>query len=231
MSQIVSGFVISNGAAINVDIGFKPDFVELFNFDAGATANLGLTWYRCLADAPQSAANGRYGVSTVDAGDITYAADANNGIIPYDGTKMPGVLVESPVPEKGDVAVPCHNYAYQIANTVTPTERAATVIGTMVRPNTGNGYVYECTTTAGACAVEPTWPITPGDTVQDSGNNVWTCREENITTIGGMGFTIGGTLAATADDFIVFKAERHDKSGDMGDAAGQDPVKYPIRGT
>jgi hypothetical protein len=208
---------------MNVDIGFEPDEVWLYTAVGGT--ELLYHWLRTLYD---DAVTGLYGILDT-AGAKSHLTTADTGIIPYDGRKMPQVLVESPVPEAGDLAVPCHNYAYQIANTVTPTARAATVIGTMVRPDTANGYVYECTTSSGACSVEPTWPTTPGDTVQDSASNVWTCREENIALTGGMGFTIGVSIC-TDNEILTFTAEQHDKYGDMGDANGQDPVKFPARG-
>lgn len=48
-------------------------------------------------------------------------------------------------------------------------------LGDVVRPTTRNGYNYECTTAGTSGASEPTWPTTPGNTVND-GTAVWTCR-------------------------------------------------------
>jgi len=39
------------------------------------------------------------------------------------------------------------------------------------------GYAYECTTAGTSAADEPSWPTTPGQTVED-GTITWTCREE-----------------------------------------------------
>jgi len=39
-------------------------------------------------------------------------------------------------------------------------------------------YVYECTTAGTSGSSEPTWPTTPGNTVND-GDVVWTCRQSN----------------------------------------------------
>lgn len=219
----ISGTFVAHGSAIPVDIGFIPDYIEAFELTSDP--EVVYRWYRCLYD---KASTFMYGIADDGAGALSDCGSANGGFIPYEGRKTPQVLVESPVPETGDLAVPCFNYAYQIANSVTPTARSATVIGTMVRPDTANGYVYECTTTTGACAAEPTWPTTPGGTVTDSASNVWTCREENIALTGGMGFQVGSTLSVNSDIW-VFKAENHDRHGDMGDADGQDPVKLPLR--
>lgn len=224
MGMKVSGHFIAYDDAISVDIGFEPDEVWLYTAVGGT--ELLYHWLRTLYDAGATAL---YGILDT-AGAKSHLTSAATGIIPYDGKKMPQVLVESPVPEAGDLARPCHNFAYHKINTTTPVQRSATVIGTMVRPTTANGYVYECTTTAGAMTslTEPTWPTTPGDTVSD-GSNTWTCREENIVLAGGMGFTIGADIC-TDNEILAFTAEQHDKYGDMGDADGQVPVKFPKKG-
>lgn len=223
MGQTVSGFVTSNGAAIDVDIGFIPDYVELYNFDAGATANLGLKWFRCLADDPETAAHGRYGIAIADGGDITFAAAATNGIIPYDGAKTPRVRIPAP---DGDGMVTALVDSDFVAGDTKPTARSTSVVGTIYRPSTHNGYVYECTTSTTTLGTEPTWPTTPGESVTDDASNTFICREEDIINEGGLGFEIGASLAATADDVIVFKAEKHLRSDDMGDAATTDPVTF-----
>lgn len=233
----VSGHIISNDEAINVDIGFIPDYVELYLLDAGATANLGLKYFGCLADDPESAAHGRYGIAVDDAGDITYAAAATNGIIPYDEGKRLQVLL--PDPKTGKLikvrlGVTADSIIYNVDyNPLTNYNtngviRALTVTGTLIRPTVHNGCIYELKSkhSDAAAGTEPTWGTVPGGETSDGLGNVWICREENIAKGGGLGFTIGATLASTADDVIVFKAERHDRSGDMGDAAIADPVSF-----
>lgn len=49
-------------------------------------------------------------------------------------------------------------------------------IGNFVKPINENGYHYECTTGGTSGSSEPTWPTTPGQTVND-GSAVWTCRK------------------------------------------------------
>lgn len=231
MGMKVSGtFIMDNGVASNIDIGFIPDYVKMISNLEGGSNEIIFEWWRALADLGDSGVStyGRYGISN-NGGAITVPSTAATGIIPYTGRKQPQVMVESPIPETGDLAVPCFNFAYHKAASTTPVARSATVIGTMCRPNTANGYVYECTTSGGAMTAltEPTWPTSPGDTVSD-GSNTWTCREENIALTGGMGFTVGATLNVDGDQ-CVFTAEQHDKYGYMGDSAGQDPVKFPLR--
>jgi len=49
-------------------------------------------------------------------------------------------------------------------------------LGNFVRPTSENGYHYECTTAGTSGTSQPTWPTTPGQTVND-GTVVWTCRK------------------------------------------------------
>ena len=64
-------------------------------------------------------------------------------------------------------------------------------LGDVVRPTTRNGFNYECTTAGTSDASEPSWPTTPGNTVND-GTAVWTCRTARQladATMGGADFT------------------------------------------
>jgi len=52
-------------------------------------------------------------------------------------------------------------------------------LGDFRAPTTDNGYWYEVTVAGTSGASEPTWPTTPGDTVDD-GTVTWTCREHDL---------------------------------------------------
>jgi hypothetical protein len=213
MAKIVSGTFICSGSATKVDLGFVPDYVEAYSALGGT--ELGFKYFRCLADA---ATSGQYGLALANAGDISACADANNGLKILTGTSYRGVLVESPQPGIGKIKVSVQSFAAAKAASVTPTARSATVVGTVIRPTTANGLVYECTTSGGAMTslTEPTWGTTIGGTTSDA-SNTWTCRMEETCEMGVMGFEVGATIATDAEIW-VFKAEQHDRQGDFGDA-------------
>ena len=218
MSQVVSGTFIADGSTLNIDVGFIPDYVEAFELTSGP--EIIYRWYRCLED---EATSGRYGLEDSGAGVITECATAAAGFAAYNGSKNSFVLITDPAT---DELVPVAVYGeYTTTISSAATARSVTDIGTIIRPSAANhnGYVYECVT-AGTGSDEPTWPTTPGDTVLD--NDVkFICREENIVKGAGMGFAIGATLSVNSD-LWVFKAERHDRMGDLGDAADADPITF-----
>ena len=47
--------------------------------------------------------------------------------------------------------------------------------GSLIKPTSPNGYIYECTFPSTATATQPTWPTTIGATVTDAGGSVWKC--------------------------------------------------------
>jgi hypothetical protein len=53
-------------------------------------------------------------------------------------------------------------------------------LGQYVAPTAWNGLRYECTVPGESGLVEPTWPLTPGLTVQDAAV-VWTCRAYKLS--------------------------------------------------
>jgi len=232
----VSGHIISNGtSAINVDIGFIPDYVELYNELQGTET--GLKWFRVLKDAAVAAAYGLYGILIGNDGAVSCAGSAANGIIEYDEGKRLQVLLPDPKTGKlikvrlgvtADSIIYAVDYNPLTNYNTNGVIRALTVTGTLIRPTVHNGCIYELKSkhSSAACGAEPDWGTVPGEETSDTLGNVWICREENIAKGGGKGFTIGSSLAGTADKVIVFKAERHDRMGKMGDAAIADPVSF-----
>ena len=200
--KCVTRILIGSAAAYNLELGFEPNRVEV-DLISTATASIFYRWQgrnqqehaTCVTDSTE------YGIKITEG--VTAVCDtAAKGISLYGGSKTPRVLIESPVPGKGDIATDVNDWA---AASTTPTARSATVIGTIIRPPTHNGRVYECTTATGTYTTEPTagWSTTIGSVQTDGGSNVWTCREENVTAGKGIGITLGGTLLATTDLFVV----------------------------
>lgn len=202
MSRLILRHFQTDGLEIIVDLGFIPDLVRVW-LDEGTRPDV-LTWFRRMVDDESSI----YGfLSQGSDGIVTRATTAGTGIVAYDTTQQ-GVLIESPV--GGKVFASVTNFA--IATNYATGERTASAIGTIVRPIVHNGFVYELTTDQSTGDGEPTWPTIPGETVQDSGNNVWTCRLEEVTVIGAKGIVIGATVTQNDDDNQIyveaFKADR-----------------------
>jgi len=222
----VSGTLIADGSVIYVDIGFIPDYIELFELTSDP--EIVYRWFKCLYERDTAAAASfMYGICDDGAGALAPAADGDNGFIPYDaaGEAMSVMIVDPSTgilkPQTVTDWVAATNYS------TGGTDRSATAIGTIVRPPTHNGYVYELITGSGAGTSEPTagWTTTPGETSTDGGSNIWMCRRENICVNGGVGFAIGATLSVNSDIW-AFTAERHDRIGDMGDAASAAPLSF-----
>jgi hypothetical protein len=216
----VSGRFIADGAAINVNIGFIPDYVKLI----GGLNNTNPVIYEFFKDL--SGENGQYGIkiagshiSSSTEAIITKLAGTNALIKVYEGGTK--VKVKIPAPD-GDGFVNA-NVSDFVAGAAQPTARSTTAVGTVVRPRNHNGFVYECTVSAGVLpqvAVE--WPTTPGDTVSD-GTNTWICRREDVVFEKAAGFTVGSGLSTDGDEWI-YVAEQHDKVVNHGDAAAADPI-------
>lgn len=225
--MIVSGTLVADGSAINVNIGFVPDYIEAFNLTTGPEV---FRWYRCLADRDgPTAALFMYGVEYDSGADGTleYCADADDGFIEYDAPdeSMSVMLIDPSTGLKSPQAVT--DWLAATNYSTGATDRSETVVGTIVRPPTHNGYVYELITGSGAGISEPSagWGTTPGENTTDGGSNIFKCRVEELGTDGGKGFTIGATLSNDSDIW-VFKAERHDRMGDMGDADAAAPLSF-----
>jgi len=217
--MIVSGTFTADGNQLDIDIGFVPDFVEAYELTS--TAEVIYRYYRALADAETT---GQYGLEDSGAGVISACATAAAGFAAYTGSKVPRVMIPDPISEELVPALVTGDYTTTIGSAATA--RTVTDLGTVIRPSAAahNGYVYECLT-AGTASAEPTWPTVPGETVLDN-DVLWICRKEIICKASGQGFSIGATLSVNSD-LWAFKAERHDRMGDMGDAAVSDPITFP----
>lgn len=198
--KCVTRILIGSGAAYNLELGFEPNRVEV-DLISTAAASIFYRWQgrnqqehaTCITDSTE------YGIKIAEG--VTSICDTvAKGISLYAGSKTPRVLIEHPLTgklEPQDVA----DYTSTLAEAATA--RSATVIGTILRPTTHNGYVYECSDTTGSAgAAEPTWGTVPGEETVD-GTLSFTCRKENITDGKGIGITLGATLLASGDLFVV----------------------------
>lgn len=83
----------------------------------------------------------------------------------------------------GGATLASKTMTYTAANSWSPTWAAATAYGAeaIVRPTSGNGYLYRAQGAGGTshATTEPTWPTTIGDEVTDNGV-VWTCIGKGI---------------------------------------------------
>lgn len=215
MSKIVSGKFLASTAEVNVECGFVPDYIEAFSALGGT--EIKYEWFKVLYDYCV-AALGRFGFVTDGA--PAHVAAATNGFRPYD-TSVESVALPAP---DGDGFMKATSIADFDATEAAYTARSVTALGSVVRPTTHNGFVYECTNNVGAGA-EPTWPTKVGDSVTIVGGDTWICREERIVRTGVKGFTVGATIC-TNGEYWVFKAEKHDRYNDMGDADVENPVTF-----
>lgn len=83
------------------------------------------------------------------------------------------------------VAVASKTLTYTAANSWATQWAASTaqLVGAIVRPTTGNGFVYRAQAAGTTAASEPTWPTTIGATVTDSGVT-WTCVGRGVVVFG-----------------------------------------------
>jgi len=208
---------IADGGAMNFDIGFKPTYIEAYSALGGT--ELGKKFFQVLLDAETS---GQYGIAIANAGDISVCADAANGFATYDEGEDVGVMIQHPGSGKLVLATVADWLA---ATSYSSGERSATAVGTIVRPPTHNGYVYELTTDTGNGTSEPSeWATTPGETCTDGGSNIWTCRKEIVKKSGGKGFIIGATISTDGEIWVI-RAVEDDRISDFGDVDGYDPIK------
>ena len=219
MKSVIMDF-IEDGGAINFDIGFIPDHVRYISKLEEGSGEVKFDWYRARF---LNGGLGLYGISSAE-GVLTLPTTAATGIIPYTEGEDNAVLITHPDTGK---LVRASVLDWTKTRSDNATARSITALGTVLRPTKHNGRVYECTTDGTGSSTEPTdavWDVQPGETVTD-GSTVFTARKEIMTKGGGMGFTIGVDISTDGDECLIIATE-YDKSEDVGDVDGLDPVKF-----
>lgn len=214
-STLVRLLDISVATNYDLILGFTPHHVRVL---VGDTAPILFEWWGKMMNESLLAIAGswEYGIKLVGGSAATYMATKETGISAFDGSKTPLVLIKAPATGKLVKTSVYGDYDPAVDYNSVGTNRSATVIGTIIRPTTHNGYVYELKTkTGGAASTEPTWGLVPGETTTDTIGNVWTCREENIVANKGLGITLGYTLLEDGKEIYVI-ADRYTRYEDIG---------------
>ncbi len=218
--QKAYGDFIADGNAINVDIGFVPDkFQAVAKYEE--TNPVTYEWRKSRGDTAND--NGQFGITRpANGGAVTKNASAAAGFASYDTVELKALL---PAPNgTGEASASIGTF---LAGDTQPTARTSSVLGTVVRPSTANGFLYECTVSTGVLGTEPTFPTTPGDTVTDDQSNTWITRTEKLKNIGAKGITVGADLSTDTDEWS-WEAESNGPVASERDSATFDPVgKYP----
>ncbi len=212
----VGGHFIADGNAVNIAIGYVPDkFVAKAKYEETNVATY--IWLKELANTANS--NGQFGITRpAGGGAVTKMASAAAGIASYDTTSNQ-VLVPAP---NGNGTVQGTVADYNTATTYTA--RSSTVIGSIIRPTTHNGFVYEMTTaSSGAAGTEPTFNTTVGGSTTATSGDIWITREENTVAGGAKGVTIGADISTDTDEWS-WEAELWDNVASEQDSASFDPV-------
>ena len=220
MDTVVRRFV-ADGNAVNLDLGFVPEYCELVVNLAGTNPNI-YKWYKAFEDESTA----EYGLLiTGSSGIVTVPSTAATGIKELDALYH-GVLIPDPAGGDDQFQVPT-DWAAATDYSSGYTARSATASGSCVRPPTHNGCVYELTTATGSATSEPSsWPTTPGETCTDGGSNVFTCRAENVATRGAQGITIGATTQTDGhvNYVVAWKGQHYVNAGDAALAGASDIV-------
>lgn len=82
----------------------------------------------------------------------------------------------------GGVTLATKTHVQTVANSWGTTWAATNTqnVGDMIRPTSGNGFIYICVVAGTSGGSQPTWPTAPGQTVVDSGVT-WSCLGESVT--------------------------------------------------
>ena len=215
-TETVSGKFLASTAAVNVECGFVPDYIEAFSALGGT--EIKYEWFKVLYDYA-IAALGKYGFVTSIA--PAHVAAATNGFEPYD---ISVETVQLPAPDGHGFWKAASIADYNAATTyILP--RTVARLGHAIRPTVHNGFVYEQASGAALAGAEPTWSKVLGAITTDTGGNTWITRTERIVRRGVKGFTVGATIC-TNGEYWVFKAEKHSRYTYMGDADAENPVTF-----
>lgn len=216
------GSFIADGNAVNLDIGSVPDHFRAWVALGGTV--LVMEWYKSIA--ANVTASGQYGI-TDTGGTKSLNASAAAGFAEY-STKVLKAILPAPDGNGERAATIYGSFTDAKADSVTPTARSTSVVGTVIRPTTANGFLYECTTQGGSMAAltEPDpWSTVVGATTSD-GSNTWTTRTEKLKNVGAAGITVGASIGTDGDEW-TYEAEIYDSDAPERDAVSFDPVgKY-----
>lgn len=209
---------LKGGAAdYNLDLGFIPSYAEVTVMSATNPDTYRWFGKEMQESAEAIASSWEYGIKNTAGGSETYMATVATGISAYDGAKTPRVRIPAP---DGDGFVEADVYGDWDATVdydSVGTDRSTTVVGTIIRPPTHNGKVFEMLDGVGTATSEPTtWDVEPGVTVTDGGTNDFICRIEDIVAGKGKGITLGGTLLES-DKIVYVVAWRTGHFRDIGD--------------
>ncbi len=216
-------FIASNAAIAYFDVGFVPDYIEAISALSGT--ELMHRFYRVLAQAAVdngAAVSGQYGIIDDGAG-VLAENSSGSGFLTYEEGEDVGVLIIHPASGKKVIASVLDWLA---ATSYATGQRSTTAVGTIVRPPTHNGRVFELTTDTAAGTSEPSsWDVEPGQTVTDGGANIWTCRVEEVFKAGGQGFAIEAGILTDSEKWVL-RFVKEDVMEDFGDLQGVDPNRF-----
>lgn len=132
-------------AAVNINIGFVPDFFQMIGEVTAAGDIAKVTWLKSMGDT--KALQEKISIDSGSTGNKSEEFISSGGISAYTKSSL------SPARWKASTAY---------------------VVGQVVHPVTLNGYFYKCTTAGTSGGSEPTWGTTVGGTTSDN-TAVWTC--------------------------------------------------------
>jgi hypothetical protein len=100
-----------------------------------------------------------------------------------------------------------NSWATQRANST------AYVVGDVVRPTTGNGYVYQAIVAGTSAGSAPTWPTVIGQTVTDGGVT-WACMGRGVLMLDAAdpAWTTGNPGSLTASYLVFYKSTGTDST-------------------